>query len=227
VVSAEHRKNARGSEHEYIILDMVDRGIHCYARIDRRPSNPSSLRIQIGAGVPAKDTLSISSFPFSTSDSYSVYTLNFPEATRPNALDLAALLNSVISLAPQYYLYTSGCYWFARMIFEGLEHIFSGEVLQGEVPQNRGKYAGLVRVVNDDGAFLLRKPRALRRWKKLQSSISSIVTHPRTSDIHGLLDYVYRSRREVIYLAVTPTDVQVSLVARFSQPPELNVHARL
>jgi len=132
IVAAEHRKKIQGSEHEYIVLQTVYRGIQQYVRVERRPSKPSPLWLQFGAGVLAQDTVIMSPTNFDESGSYALYTMHFPEATGPNLLDLAATLSAIISLAPRYHLYTSSCYWFARMVFEGLKHLFRGEVMEGE-----------------------------------------------------------------------------------------------
>jgi len=201
IVAAEHRKKIQGSEHEYIVLRTVSRGIHHHVRIERRPSRPSSLRLQFGAGVPAKDTIIISPINFDDTGSYALYTMHFPEATGPNLLDLAATLSAIISLAPRYHLYTSSCYWFARMVFEGLEHLFRGKVMEGDWPHYRGKYARFITVIDTNGDFLLRKPRALRRWERFQSAVVHGRVEKKASQLHGLIDHLYRSHREATYAA--------------------------
>lgn len=169
----------RAAEHEYILLTVitVDNGPHLrYVRIDRRPSKrlDTPIILFLGMGVIANDTISMSTTPFDATQTYSLYNMNFDttEAQCPNMLDLIPILTIVPSLAPRYHLYTSCCYWFSRMVFESLAHITRGKVLPADRPQYRGKFAGCFVVVDESGSFLLRQPRAVRRWQSFHSSIS-------------------------------------------------------
>jgi len=202
----EHRKSMRAAEHEYILLTVIyhDNGPHIrYVRIDRRPFKRIDTRIILflGMGVVANDTISMSTTPFDATQTYSLYNINFDinEVQCPNMLDLITILTIVPSLAPRYHLYTSCCYWFSRMVFESLAHISRGKVLPADRPQYRGRFAGHFVVVDESGSFLLRKPRAVRRWENFHSSISypgyarakSTQSSPLSQEYLDLLDYLF------------------------------------
>jgi len=196
----EHRKNKHGAEHEFLDLTFVCRGTYTsfihYLRVHRHPSvKPIPLHVQLGWGIDAQDTISVSHHPFDTS----LYQLRFPPLAYPTILDVAAMLITVASLAPRYHLYTSACYWYARMVFEGLKHVFRGEVSKGEKAQNRGKYAGMLPLVDDDAYFLLGKPRALRHWQRFQSAIAHRRMEAKALHLHKLIDYLYYSHRHAMY----------------------------
>ena len=200
----EHRKNKHGAEHEFLDLTFVCRGIHKsyirYLQVHRHPSlKPIPLHVQLGGGITARDTISVSRSPFDTTHSYPLYQLRFPPLAYPTILDLAAMLVTVISLAPRYHLYTSACYWFARMVFEGLKHVFHGEVLKGEKAHNRGKYAGIILLVDENTYFLWGKPRALRRWQRFQSALAHKRMEAKALHLHKLIDYLYYARRHAMY----------------------------
>ena len=216
IVEVEHRKNRRGSEHEYLILTAVayedTRPFVHHIRIERRPSRkPASLRVQLGGGVDAMDTISLSSTPFNgLEESYSLYSQHFSLDAAPNAIDLAAMLSTIVSLAPRYYLYTSACYWFARMVFEGLSHNFGGKVIPRERPHYRGTFARLVPVVDEAGSFLLRQPRALRRWARFQAALIQRQTRKsKDSLLHELIDHVYHPHRKDLTLQFSRQSIYI------------------
>jgi len=205
ILDVVHRKNKHYSEHEFLLLTILvfrsttGQPYRCYGRVERRNHNSNSLRLRLGLGVPAKDTITFSCSPFNTiadtDKSYTLYSLSFRETGGPNLLDLAAMLTTIVALAPRYHLYTSSCYWFARMIFEGLTHTFGGTVIAGENACNRGKYARLVPVVDETASFLLGKPRALRRWERFQSAIVHDRVEAQACRMHELIDHAYSVRR--------------------------------
>ena len=205
----EHRKNKRGAEHEFLDLAFVCRGTRKsyirYLQVHRHPSlKPIPLHVQLGGGITARDTISVSRSPFDTTHSYPLYQLHFPPLAYPTILDLAAMLITVVSLAPRYHLYTSACYWYARMVFEGLKHVFQGEVRKGEKAQNRGKYAGILLLVDENAYFLWGKPRALRRWQDLQSAIVYGRLEAKPLQLYNLIDYIYYARRRSMFPDVYP-----------------------
>jgi len=212
----EHRKAKSISEHEYILLTvnchLSDGSITPrYIRVDRHPSKRIPIHFHLGIGVDAKDTISIATIPFSNDDttSYSLYKMSFPDyKTGPNVLELTTMLMIIASIAPEYRLYTSACYWHSRMVFEGLAYIFQGEVSPSDKPQYRGKYAGLVPVVGKTGSPLLGNPRSLQAWERFQLALERGESEPnrrnlrRLSQLHKLFLYLYYPQLRALCLAV-------------------------
>jgi len=165
----EHWKRQRAAEHEFLLLEFICVGLSKtykrYARVERdiqsSPNGSSlrrsstSMRLKFGGKVAAEDTIIISPEPFSDEDSYSVFHLDFPSGNNPNVADLSALLEVMIDVAPKYHLYTYMCYWFARMVFDGLGFGFKGRMLEGEKARFRGKFAHKFNIINKDGRFIL------------------------------------------------------------------------
>jgi len=187
IISAEHRKNSGGAEHEYILLTMK---CYCnsdnftrYIRIDRSfRHNPSTVlrhykTLLRGNALPADDTIIIDPTPFPTG-SYSLYKVEF--ALAPNILDLAALLDAVSSLAPNYDLYRFMCYWHSRILFESLVQAFQGTVEAGEKPEQRGRIGWSdfsISVVDQNGRFRFNRLTRMRQHRLIYPSIPSNV-HP-------------------------------------------------
>jgi len=119
-------------------------------------------------------------------------------------LELTAMLMIVTSMAPQYCLFTSACYWHSRMVFEGLAHIFQGEVSPTEKSHLRRKYAGLVPIVDETGSLLLGNPRALQAWESFQSCIEpdSNPPTPHLAQLHKLFDHMYYRQHTILSSAV-------------------------
>lgn len=228
IVSVEHRKSKRASEHEYILLTVM---FYCdsphirYVRLDRRPSKRSDRRLflPLGVGVAANDTISMSTTPFVEAQTYPLYSLSFDssDSILPNMLDLITILTIVPSLAPRYHLYTSCCYWFSRMVFECLTHISRGRVLPMDKPQHRGKFAGCFVVVDDTGSFLLRKPRVVRQWEAAMDGYGRTKSKsrrtPPSSQLlkqhHQVLDhlfYLYDEMRLTVLESCVPTTMPFS-----------------
>ena len=160
VKSVDHRKATSGSFHESIHITMQVTGAaskHIYTRhleLQRTPLKDGTIEQRIdmkakNGRVPAQDTIQISTQP-DTEGTFSVHTMTFPHHT-PNILHLISMCMAIISIAPEYRLYTYSCYWFARMVFEGLHYRFHGlDVPDPQHHMSRGAYLGFWKVVAVD-----------------------------------------------------------------------------
>jgi len=211
----EHRKTNNVSEHEFLLFTvncyLVDGSITPrYICVDRHPSRRIPISFHLGMAVDARDTISIASVPFKNNHAttYSLYKMKFPtHGPYPNMLELTAMLITVTSIAPEYRLYTSACYWYSRMVFEGMAHIFRGVISPADKPQLRGKYAGLVPVVKETGSLLLRDPPAVRAWEQFLLAIEQggpdvDTQNPRLSPLHKLFDYLFPLNLKAFYHTV-------------------------
>ena len=157
LVSIEHRKNEDGPKHEYILVTVNCSADVRYIRIDRSfQRNPRDVQnhyrsLLRGRGVPADDTIIITSTPHHAG-SFSLYAMYFDFAAAPTVYDLAIVLQAISSSSTSYSL-ESMCYWYARMVFDGIAVPFNGRVEPGQKPHLRGKFTRFIQLV-DEGETL-------------------------------------------------------------------------
>jgi len=206
-----HRKNTQTPEHEYLLATLVGcraGKLHIrHVRVERR-STSNSLHL-LGRGVLADDSISISHAPFDVTESYSLYHLQFPGVNRPNILEFAAMLNAITSLDPHYRLYTSDCYWFARMVFEGMAHSFHGQISEGDRPHQRGKFARIFPVLDRRGVPHFGMSPVIKRWLRYRTAVVHVAgpgADAQISMIHELIKDAYSRRRAELYALAVRAD---------------------
>jgi len=175
LIEIEHRKNEESPYHEFVQVTVqcttIERSTHIrYARVDRSfQRNPASVRnhyrnLLRGSSLPADDTIFITPTPH-RAGSFSMFVLYFDYTKAPTILDLANVLQAVTSSAPNYNL-DSMCYWFARMVFDGLAEAFGGQILPGQKPGRRGKFTWGIELVERGGSLRLTGLPYLTRARK-------------------------------------------------------------
>jgi len=208
VVALEHRKNRGGSEHEYVLLKLRYTGLEKshlrFARIDRSFQRNTSRVVQHyrtllrGRPLAADDVIIVTPTPLRT-DSVSLYEAYFDHDHAPSIFDLALVLNAISSLSPDYDLWKEMCYWHARMVFEGLTRTFDGHIEEGAEPSKRGKFAGFLTLLDEEGRFLLRR----RNFMQRVSDVHELPTLPR------VLERISSMRAELF--RVEPHNVEVCI----------------
>jgi len=173
IVKLDHRKEKSGSYHEFIVITVEIIGAeskHNYTRVvtlQRTPIKDGGDSQSVGqrynmkaknGRLPAHDAIKVTP-PVERKGSESVYTMTFPTHS-PNILHLLCLTMAIISIAPEYRLYTYSCYWFARMIHEGLKYRFHGlEVPDPSYGKKRGAYqfsiVGMITALDSECRFIL------------------------------------------------------------------------
>ena len=158
-VTLEHLKSRSRPRHEFIQVKIQYKHSHRFIRVDRSfQRNSTHVRDQYrdllrGGSLPADDTIIITSTPH-YHDSFPLYAMSFDPKHAPTILDLAIVLLAVTSSAPVYNL-ESMCYWYARMVFDGVADAFGGRVIPKERPDLRGTFSGSIRLVERNGTFTL------------------------------------------------------------------------
>lgn len=174
ISKVEHRKDRDGSEHEFLCAYMevdgsrgsVYRRSVILQRSPRLVENATLVRqtmqhkiIAKGFGVDGADTIQFFIYLDLNRSSSVLYTLEFKTRDRqPTIIDLACLANTVTSFARKYKMYKFSCYWYSRMVYEGLRignnKFRGGIVTLGPISKKRGTWKGY-RVVNDFGQLIL------------------------------------------------------------------------
>jgi len=207
IVSLHHRKNKETPAHEFLLATLSIRSAGGneirHLLVQRRSADAASAFLRLlGRGTLAEDSISISPSPFTTDASYSLYHLHFPKANRPNILEFAAMLEAIISLDPYYRLYTSDCYWFARMVFEGMARAFDGQVVDGDRPHRRGRFAAIFPVLRNRGIPYVGMSSVMRHWMTYQAAVVRVAApgvDVRVALMHELIDNIYSRRRSELY----------------------------
>ena len=158
-VTLEHLKSRSRPRHEFVQVKVLYKHAHRFIRVDRSfQRNSTHVRDQYrdllrGGSLPADDTIIITSTPH-YHDSLPMYAMSFDPKHAPTILDLAIVLLAITSSAPVYNL-ESMCYWYARMVFDGVADAFGGRVVPKERPDLRGTFSGSIRLVEKNGTFTL------------------------------------------------------------------------
>lgn len=160
-----------GVEHEHLLLELVTRhDDRRFIKLDRNhitASNshpPLTLSSQtsshnssllVGCNSDKLDKYRILYDPGElTQKPYTLLTtFRFHADNRPNILQLAVLAECVSNAAP-YHLWSTMCYWFSRMLYEGLFHLFRdrGEEVYTKKWERRGRYKRL-ELIDEDLRF--------------------------------------------------------------------------
>jgi len=164
ITAMEHRKNEDKSRHEYILLTMQYQGFYRtharYIRLDRSfDHNPSLVlnhyRTLIRGGTILADDTIIISDQLYLDGSYPLHEVRFDHSRAPTILHLAALLEAITALAPNYHIYKYMCYWHSRMVFDSLTHLFPHYAYEREKAQMRGRFRWSVPVIDRRGGFVI------------------------------------------------------------------------
>jgi len=212
VVALEHRKNRGGSEHEYILLKLRYTGLQKrhvrFIRIDRSFHRNTSRVVQQytallrGRPLAADDVIIITPTAIRTG-SISLYEAYFDHDHAPSIVDLAIVLDAISFLSPDYDLWKEMCYWHARMVFEGLTRTFDGRVEEGAEPNKRGKFAGFLTLVDEEGRFVVRR----RNFMQRVSDVYELPTLPR------VLERISFMRAELMLVKPHDTEVHIFMLS--------------
>jgi len=226
IARVEHRKCDQGSEHEFILAHMEATGLPPRSRqvydrwvsLERAPKHPEDISrmknlsrrklLKAGRKVPASDSIKFSTVKANECEGTVVlYSLDFtqsPSDRRPTIIDVAVLGAVISSTAEAYELYRFSCYWYARMLYEGLKigngSFAGGRESVGAARQKRGTWGGKA-VVNDYGQLILES-----ETQKFQSG-STLTPHADTEGYRAPEDPVLDSDRPFVVKnqAATPT----------------------
>ncbi|EIM79662.1 uncharacterized protein STEHIDRAFT_163486 [Stereum hirsutum FP-91666 SS1] len=171
----QHWKKRTGQQHEYLIFDLVTAEGDTRQVITQRfwgtdnPRTRSPINSSNGlADASGRSSLALGSKAarfdeykvvfdaaeeVDTAHATLIFTYTFPADNRPDIIQLAVLANCVSDAGPRYHLYSTMCYWFARILYETAFHLFpGGQEIRGEKWYYRGRFK-TYRFVNDECRF--------------------------------------------------------------------------